>query len=632
MVSSGGASSTLEETKVMNSQGMAQMSSVDSLAASLLSATLMFDRASLLALEALAAESDRRVLRRGEVLVREGDASDRFFIVLSGRFTVHKGDSTGSVAEIAQGELIGEIGFFAGLPRMATVLAARDSIVLEIGRNHFEKAAETLPSQREAVTVFLARRFATQSPRSSRLKEPAKIRTLAIIAAGGSRISPVLIQHLRHAFGAATRARFVSRLDVQAKFPGLPIDDQPILNWLNELEAEAQFIVYVADEEPNEWTQVCIRQADTVLLLASASCSPRLNPSEELTLSVHPPSTSRLVLIHDTRSAAVSGTSAWLDERPYVDQHHHVALDDGSDFQRLVRFISGKALGFVAAGGGSLGSAHLGVYKAFVEAGACFDYLGGTSSGAAMMAGFARGLDADQIDRGTHNIFIKSRAFRRPTLPHFALLDHKAFDRALRLEYGDVLIEDLWLPFFALSTNLSSRQPHVHRRGKLWHAVRASGSIPGVLPPFFTDDGDMLVDGAIMNNLPLEQMKELKTGPNVIVTFGSSAPQKYDIDYDRIPGASELALALLNPFGRARLPRVPSMLQVIASSMLAHRPQDIAVGEEDILICPEVSNTISFMDWSRHSELFSDAYDRTTRWIEEQNDSGLRAVLGTAHD
>ncbi|TIM80106.1 MAG: cyclic nucleotide-binding domain-containing protein [Mesorhizobium sp.] len=82
----------------MESQGMAQMSSVDSLAASLLSATLMFDRASLLALEALAAESDRRVLRRGEVLVREGDASDRFFIVLSGRFTVYKGDSTGSVA------------------------------------------------------------------------------------------------------------------------------------------------------------------------------------------------------------------------------------------------------------------------------------------------------------------------------------------------------------------------------------------------------------------------------------------------------------------------------------------------------------------------------------------------------
>ncbi|TIX18625.1 MAG: cyclic nucleotide-binding domain-containing protein [Mesorhizobium sp.] len=610
---------------------MAQMSSVDSLAARLLSATLMFDRASLLALEALAAESDRLVLRRGEVLVREGDPSDRFFVVLSGRFTVHKGDRIGSVAEIAQGELVGEIGFFAGLPRTATVLAARDSIVLEISRNHFEKAAEALPNLREAVTTSLARRFATQSPILSR-QNPAKIRTLAIIAAGGSRISPVFIGHLQQEFGAVTRAQFVSRHDVHARFAGRPIDDQPVLNWLNELKAQAEFVVYVADEEPNEWTRVCIRQADTVLLLANASSSPRLNTSEELALSVHPPSTGRLVLIHDNRSAAVSGTSAWLDERPHVGQHHHVALENASDIQRLVRFISCKARGFVAAGGGSLGSAHLGVYKAFVEAGARFDYLGGTSSGAAMMAGFARGLDAEQIDRGTHNVFVKSRAFRRPTLPRFALLDHKAFDRALREEYGDVLIEDLWLPFFALSTNLSSRQPHVHRRGKLWQAVRASGSLPGVLPPFFTADGDMLVDGAIMNNLPLEQMRELKTGPNVIVSFGSNGPQKYHIDYDRIPGRSELAVALLNPFGRARLPQVPSMLQVIAASMLAHGPQDIAVGDEDVLVCPQVSST--FMDWSRHSELFSDAHDRTAQWIEErlrQNDSGLRALLGNAH-
>ena len=75
------------------------------------------------------------------------------------------------------------------------------------------------------------------------------------------------------------------------------------------------------------------------------------------------------------------------------------------------------------------------------------------------------------------------------------------------------------------------------------------------------------------------------------------------------------------------------MLQVIAASMLAHGPQDIAVGEEDVLVCPQVSSRISFMDWSRHSELFSDAYDRTTRWIEErlcQDDPALRAVLGTA--
>jgi NTE family protein len=142
----------------------------------------------------------------------------------------------------------------------------------------------------------------------------------------------------------------------------------------------------------------------------------------------------------------------------------------------------------------------------------------------------------------------------------------------------------------------------------------------------------MLVDGAIMNNLPLEQMRELKTGPNVVVSFGSSGPQKYDIDYDRIPGASELAVSLLNPFAHARFPQVPSIFYVIAESMLAHGPQNIPVGEEDVLVCPQISSAVTFMDWSKHSELYLDAYDSTTRWIEErlrQNDPVLRTLLDT---
>jgi NTE family protein len=60
-----------------------------------------------------------------------------------------------------------------------------------------------------------------------------------------------------------------------------------------------------------------------------------------------------------------------------------------------------------------------------------------------MAAARAAGLDAENVDNSTHNIFVKSRAFRRFTLPYHALLNHKVFDRALRAEYGDVVIKDL---------------------------------------------------------------------------------------------------------------------------------------------------------------------------------------------
>ncbi|OCP01930.1 MULTISPECIES: patatin-like phospholipase family protein [unclassified Ensifer] len=607
------------------------MEATRSLAAKLLSATLMFDRTSVAALEALAANSDRRLLRRGEVLVHEGDQSDRFFVVLSGRFAVHRDGADEPIAEIGHGELVGEVGFFAGLPRIATVVAARDSIVLEIRDEQFERAARALPSLRQSVTTFLARRFAMQAPANPRGKQACRLRTLAVVPAGGSHIPPLFLHHLREAFAANKQAAFLTKADIQSRFAGIPLDDQPVLDWLNQLETRAEIIVYVADDGPSDWTHVCIRQADSVLLVAEATGSPEVSTCEALALSIHSPSSLRLALVHGKRTSTVVGTAAWLDARPDIRQHHHVALDDALDVERLVRFVSGEARGFVAAGGGSLGCAHLGVYKAFAAAGASFDYLGGTSSGAAMMAGFARGLDADQINRGTHQIFVKSRAFRRLTLPQYALLDHKVLDRTLRAEYGDVLIEDLWLPFFALSTNLSSGQAHVHRRGKLWQAVRASGSIPGVLPPFFTADGDMLVDGAIMNNLPLDQMKELKTGPNVVVSLGAGGPRKHHIDYDSIPGASELTVRLLNPFGRVGLPKVPNMIQVITASMLAHRPHEVALGEGDILISPPVPPAISFMDWSRHSELFAEAYLWAKAWIDDrldENDPKLHAIFG----
>ncbi len=589
-----------------------------------------FDRATLLALSDLGLDLKRRVLRRGEVLVREGEPADRLFIVMSGRFSVHTDGSATPLAEIAQGELIGEIGFFADLPRIATVAALRDAIVLEVDRPHLDKALAALPHLRDALLASLARRLAKRQSAATGLRRLAPIRTLAVVPAGESRISLRFLDLFRKSFKSCGRIAIVASAEVDERFPGLALDDPHISNWLNGLEEEADCVLYVCDDHLGPWTQVSIRQADTVLLLAQAGAATELNRSERLAMAVHPAAARQLVILHAQRSATVTGTPAWLSGRE-VFQHHHVALGDRADVERLCRFLAGRALGFIAGGGGSFGSAHLGVYKAFREAGAVFDCLCGTSAGAAMAAGLAMGADVEAIDRGTGNIFVRSRAFKRPTVPRYALLDHKAFDRALHAEYGDVLIEDLWLPYFALSSNLSDNRPYLHRRGKLWHAVRASGSIPGLLPPFFTAEGDMLVDGAIMDNVPLAPMKELKRGPNLIVSFGATEPRRYPVDYDSIPGSAELAARMVNPFGRRRLPELPGLFQVIAQSMLAHRPLQMMLDDGDLLLCPPMPADLSYMDWTRHSHVLSIAYraarDRIASGLAEA-DPRLMAVLG----
>ena len=599
------------------------------MSANLFDAMPGLDGRALKDLEALTAQAVPLQLRRGEILVRQGEPSDAFYFVLSGRFAVTLEGTTDAIAEVGPGQPIGEIGFFANLPRTATVLALRDSRVLAISRDQFQKISETSPGLRDAVIASLAVRLSEVIGPTA--KDLPAIRTVAVISAGSSCLSQRFVDLLREVSSTAGHAIFLTKAEVAARLAGASFDDAASSSWLNALEGEVRFVFYIADDTLTDWTKKCTRQADALLLVAQAGAAAALSPSESFAFTVHLRSARRLVILHDQRVKIASGTSSWLEHRD-VFMHHHVALQDTADVQRLLRFLSGRAVGFVAGGGGARGSAHLGVYKAFCEAGAEFDILGGTSSGAAMVAGLAYGAGPEWCDDGTHNIFVRGRVFRRPTLPRYGLIDHKAFDRALQAGMGGVMIEDLWTPFFALSSNLSTHAPRIHQRGLVWQAVRASGSVPGVLPPFFTTEGEMLVDGALMDNIPLAPMKALKSGPNVVVALGAENRTTYPVDYESIPGPWELALAWLNPFSRRRLPPVPSILQVITLSMLANRRPDLALSNTDILIKPDIPPDLGFTSWDRHNEIFLHAYRATAAWIRRElaePDSKVHAVIGT---
>ncbi|MGE3840903.1 MAG: cyclic nucleotide-binding domain-containing protein, partial [Vicinamibacterales bacterium] len=437
-------------------------------------------------LDLLSAASTRLSLHRGDVLTREGEASTDLYFLLSGRLAVFKGGSQTPVAEIAQGQPVGEVGFFGRMPRTATVVALRDSTVLQLSKERFDEISHTSPQIHRHIVASLARRLARTTDRS--VAEAMPVRTLAVLPAGEGDAHLHLAAELRREWSSTRDATFLDATGIQQRFGAAGIDDESCTRWLNAAEAEIPLVVYVADGTLTPWTEKCVRQADALLLVGDSRLSPSRNRIEEYASRHHGSSHARLVLLHPSRSAAVSGTARWLKTRS-VQMHHHATWGDIDDVKRLARFICGKATGFVAGGGGALGSAHLGVYRAFVESGWSFDVLGGSSVGAAMVAGLAIAADPDRVDEGTHNIFVRSRAFRRPTLPWFSLLDHTVFDRALLAEYGDVHIEDLWLPFFAVASDVSSGRQAVIRSGPVWLAVRASSASPGVLPPFFTGSG-----------------------------------------------------------------------------------------------------------------------------------------------
>ncbi len=93
------------------------------------------------------------------------------------------------------------------------------------------------------------------------------------------------------------------------------------------------------------------------------------------------------------------------------------------------------------------------------------------------------------------------------------------------LGMNDKQIEDLPIPYFCISCNLSPLTEQIHTEGTLWLAMRASSSLPLIFPPVvYGSEGSLLVDGAFMNNLPVDVMKG-KFSANYIV---AGEPSIYD--------------------------------------------------------------------------------------------------------
>ena len=574
-------------------------------------------------------------LLRGDVLVRQGAPSNSIYVVASGRFEVWIEGQKSAIGEIGVGEPIGEIGFFAGSPRTATIIAARDSVVIELDRESFDDVVRRAPSIYPTLLRTLARRLAVSTTRMATEQRSVAVRTVAVVTGGREPIPQAFHDRLNALIERDGKGRVLTHDDLTRRFPGEALDGPTVSNWLNAIEQEHELISCLADDTLTDWTRKAIRQADQVLIVVSGAAPESLNPSEAFAFATHPPSRRRLVRLHERRSGSVEGTAAWLDRRD-VGMHHHVSMEDDRDFKSLHRFLTGRAAGYVAAGGGGFGPAHIGIFKAFAERGVTFDVLGGTSVGAALLGGFSILMSPEEVDRRTHDVFVVSRAFRRLTYPRYALLDHVPFDDALRGQFGGVCIEDAWRPYFAVATVLdgSSDGLHLLRRGPLWKAVRASGSLPAVLPPVLTDDGRMLVDGAVIDNIPLRSMKALKAGPNLVVHFGERGmQQRFAEDYTTIPGRWKLLRQMLTPSGRRKLPAVPGPIGIIQRCLVMHQtPELLPLGPLDLVLEVPALSGANFMDFDRHTQIFEAAYQWCRRRIDELLESenpALAAILAT---
>ncbi|MFW5838008.1 MAG: patatin-like phospholipase family protein, partial [Desulfovibrionaceae bacterium] len=200
----------------------------------------------------------------------------------------------------------------------------------------------------------------------------------------------------------------------------------------------------------------------------------------------------------------------WLAPRDDV-RHAHLRLDVPGDAERLARLLAGKAVGLVLSGGGARAMAHAGVIRALVEAGVPIDAVGGASMGGVLAAQYAMGRSPQEMEQDTREQLDRLRSPANLSFKLSSVLSSRRLDSMLQAACQNLRIEDLWIPFFCTSCNLYTAQLVVHERGLLRRALYATIALPGVFPPQL-ESGDVLVDGAIINALPCDVMKQCTGG------------------------------------------------------------------------------------------------------------------------
>jgi predicted acylesterase/phospholipase RssA len=220
-----------------------------------------------------------------------------------------------------------------------------------------------------------------------------------------------------------------------------------------------------------------------------------------------------LVLLYSGGDGEPFSTSAWTEAIP-SDRHLHIRMNHPPDFERLSRFAHGKSVGLVLGAGAARGAGHIGVIQAMRELGIPIDMVGGTSIGAVVGGLCALEWPCERILK--ESCEGSARSLRNDyTLPLVAVLTGKRQSSIVKKMAGGRGMEDTWLPFFCVSASLTTCDMKVHVKGDGATAVVASARIPGLLPPLAAD-GELLVDGGLVNMVPADVMQEFAEGGHVI--------------------------------------------------------------------------------------------------------------------
>lgn len=556
-------------------------------------------------------------LNQGDVLFEQGQPSDCLYILAKGQMIASLETAEGNhkvIGSIDVGEIVGEFGVISKQPRSLTIRAIKDSILLKLTKTQFDAfCKENTKFITRIIDLIILR-----SQNSLKIISQNKLyKHVAIIKGDDSLFFDIFINKLKENF--SDQYDLILHSDIEKEIS--------VSHVFSAAESLNKSIIFILDENIFSKLQSELNHIGSVYIVVDGDNENKLSDFAFNILKKHKilfthANQFELVLLHNDSIKLASNTEHWLKQAEFT-LHHHIRLNTTSDYQRLMRFMMGKVIGLVLGGGGNNGWVSLGAIKALVEAKFPIDIIGGSSVGSIAGSCYILNLDDYQKTEEVFEKLILSNenpfSLKNLTWPIISLISAQRPTQILQGVYKNILIEDLLLPFFAVTSNLSSGKEVVFRYGKLWEALRASVSMPGIAPPMVID-GELYLDGGLVNNLPVDDMRNLLGNDSTIIAVSLTNSREFNSKYHFPP----ILPFRVGFFRRLKLAfyeyTFPSYFNTFVHAMLLGSSTKEKANQlaADILISPDLTQfkTLAFSSKNKN-ELIEIGYNETMQKIKE---------------
>uniref|UniRef100_A0A668ABU9 lysophospholipase n=1 Tax=Myripristis murdjan TaxID=586833 RepID=A0A668ABU9_9TELE len=514
---------------------------------------------------------DWMAVEAGRAVYRQGEKSDSTFIVLSGRLrsVIMKEDGKKELTgEYGRGDLIGVVEALTHQNRATTVHAVRDSELAKLPEGALSSIKRKFPQVVTRLIHLLGQKILQQvnGPLTGVLalhtpgskwdagNQASNLSTVTVLPVSEEVPLTAFTLELQHALIAIGPTLLLTSDTIKQRLGAAALDsvhEYRLSSWLGQQEDIHRIVLYQTDYTLTPWTQRCIRQADCIIIVGLGEQDPAVGELERMLEGSAVRAQKQLVLLHREDGPPPKGTVDWLNMRSWISRHLHLSCprrvfskrslpklvemyqrvfqkpaDRHSDFSRLARVLTGNAIALILGGGGARGCSQVGILRALSEASIPVDLIGGTSIGSLMGALYAE-------DRSHSRMRVRARewamemtsVFKKVldlTYPVTSMFSGAAFNSSISNVFKGKQIEDLWIPYFNITTDISASAMRVHTDGSLWRYVRASMSLSGYLPPLCDPkDGHLLMDGGYINNLPADVARSMGAKVVIAIDVGS---------------------------------------------------------------------------------------------------------------